>query len=201
MPKEDPRDRRKEKEARIVDKLLKQLPYADPTLKGTEDRPQRPPAPRARRPPTPQASPRREGSPLGVWVRVLVALVLGVAVTQWPYRHDCGLAIVPYLLLVALILIMAGWAAIGSWRHRRAVAHVLSLGLIAWGLTLVAHEVLPRVGYAKAEASWACSAESEPAMPVGVPAVPDSAAPDSAAAGVPPVGAGNAPTSDSAGGT
>ena len=46
--------------------------------------------------------------------------------------------------------------------HRTARAHVLSLLLIVWGLLLGAMEVLPRVGYAKADAArpagWSCRA-------------------------------------------
>jgi len=35
-------------------------------------------------------------------------------------------------------------------------AHVVSLGLIVWGLVLAAQQVLPRIGYAAASASWRC---------------------------------------------
>jgi hypothetical protein len=176
--KDDPREKRKKKEAAIVDKLLKQLPHADPTLSAAGAKPKRPPPPRSR---TPLSSgrPKRQSTPLGVWVKVLVALVLGVAITQWPYLHDCGLASVPYLAIAAMIVIMAAWAAAGSWKHRMPVAHVLSLGLILWGLIVAAHDVLPRVGYARAEGTWACAIESEPAVPGAIPAVPDSTARDS----------------------
>lgn len=177
--KDDPREKQKQKEAAIVDKLLRQLPHADPTLGAAAAKPKRPPPPKPR-PPLASGRPKRESTPLGVWVRVLVALVLGVAITQWPYRHDCGLASAPYLIVVATILIMATWAAGGSWKHRLGVAHVLSLGLISWGLIVAAHDVLPRVGYAKAEGSWACATEPESAAPAVIPAMPDSTVRDSA---------------------
>jgi hypothetical protein len=48
------------------------------------------------------------------------------------------------------------WSSISSWRARLGLAHILSQGLIIWGLVLAAREVLPRVGYAKASASWLC---------------------------------------------
>jgi hypothetical protein len=184
MAKDDPRDKRKEKEAAIVDKLLRQLPHADPTLGAAGAKPKRPP-PSKRRPPLSSGRPKRESTPLGVWVRVLVALAFGVASTQWPYRHDCGSAVAPYLFIVAMILVMAGWAAAGSWKHRLPVAHVVSLGLILWGLVLAAQDVLPRTGYAKAEGSWTCAAEPETGTPAGIPALPDSTVQDSAGGAVP----------------
>jgi hypothetical protein len=176
--KDDPREKRKQKEAAIVDKLLKQLPHADPSLGAIAGKPKRPPPPRSRTP-LPSRQPKRGSTPLGVRVRLLVALALGVAITQWPYSHDCGLASAPYLAIAAMIVIMAAWAAAGSWKHRLPVAHVLSLGLILWGLIVAAHDVLPRVGYAGAEGTWACAIESEPGVPGAIPAVPDSAAQDS----------------------
>ncbi|UCF39724.1 MAG: hypothetical protein JSW43_08205 [Gemmatimonadota bacterium] len=176
--KDDPREKQKQKEAAIVDKLLRQLPHADPSLGAAQARSKRPPPPTSRPPLTP-TGPKRRSSPLGVWVRVLIALVLGVAITQWPYRHDCGLASVPYLLIAAMIVVMSTWAAAGSWKHRLPVAHVLSFGLILWGLAVAAHDVLPRVGYAKAEGSWACATEPAAATPAVIPAVQDSAAQDS----------------------
>jgi hypothetical protein len=34
--------------------------------------------------------------------------------------------------------------------------HILSIGLLLWGLTLMAGVVLPRTGYAKTPATWFC---------------------------------------------
>ena len=194
MAKDDPRDKQKEKEAAIVDKLLRQLPHADPSLGAAQAKSKRPPPPK-QRPPLPSGRPKRETTPLGVWVKVLVALALGVAITQWPYPHDCGLAVAPYLLAVVLIVGMAGWGAAGSWKHRQPVAHVLALGLILWGLILGARDVLPRVGYARAEGSWSCTAEGETGTATGIPALPDSAVQDSAA-GAAPLGADSASVTD-----
>jgi hypothetical protein len=54
-----------------------------------------------------------------------------------------------------VILIVAGiWSAQLTWITRRGVAHVLALSIVLWGLTLATAETLPRVGYAKAEATW-----------------------------------------------
>ena len=44
-----------------------------------------------------------------------------------------------------------------SWHTRVGLAHVLSLSSLLWGLGLVAHEVLPRIGYAAKTLAWTCS--------------------------------------------
>jgi hypothetical protein len=51
--------------------------------------------------------------------------------------------------------------AIAAWRNRIALAHVLSLNLILYGLMLAMAEILPRTGYAMRHASWQCE-DAEP---------------------------------------
>jgi hypothetical protein len=48
------------------------------------------------------------------------------------------------------------WSSLSSWKHRAAVAHLLSQLLIIWSLVLAARVVLPRIGYARAAAEWMC---------------------------------------------
>ena len=56
-----------------------------------------------------------------------------------------------------LVVIVAGvWSSLSSWKRRLGVAHILSQGLVIWGLVLAAREILPRVGYAKQAATWFC---------------------------------------------
>jgi len=60
------------------------------------------------------------------------------------------------------------WGAQVSWRSRIGLAHVVAVGTIIWGLALVAHEVLPRVGYAKTRLAWRChdgQAAAAPSLP------------------------------------
>jgi hypothetical protein len=180
--------------ARVVDKLLRQLPGADPTLKGDPDEP----APRPQGPvtsgPRPALVPRPSGpttwEQVGVWARAAGGGALGAALTQWPYRSDCGWALYGYLAAVFAVLLSAGWAAVAAWRLRMPSAHVLALVVGFWGIVLAAEQVLPRVGYAAESRSWACPAPVRvpvraapaPAVPPAGSAATDSARPDSAPA-------------------
>jgi hypothetical protein len=86
---------------------------------------------------------------LGVLARLTVAVGLGVGILFWPYDHRCGVALAGYLAAVGLVIGSGVWSAIWSWRHRSSRAHLLSLLITLWGLTLGAVEILPRTGYAK----------------------------------------------------
>ncbi|HXV86786.1 MAG TPA: hypothetical protein VD793_08815 [Gemmatimonadales bacterium] len=146
--------------AREVDKLLRKLPGADPTLRGEPEPARRP----ATGPPgvgAPSVGPRpdepsRRAQQVGVWLRGLMAAGLGVALTQWPYARSCGWALYAYLGVIAALLVAGGWAATWSWRVRVAAAHVLSLVVVFWGIVLAAEQLLPRVGYAAESAVWTC---------------------------------------------
>ncbi len=97
---------------------------------------------------------------LGVFVRLVIALGLGIGILFWPYDARCGLGLAGYLASVALVTGGGVWSAVWSWRHRAPRAHVLSLLIVLWGLTLGAVEILPRSGYAKPDptrpVSWLC---------------------------------------------
>ncbi|MDQ6828548.1 MAG: hypothetical protein M3081_06740 [Gemmatimonadota bacterium] len=99
---------------------------------------------------------RAETSTLGVFLRLLLAVALGVGIVFWPYSARCGLGLAAYLGAVGALLVAGGWTSWWSWKHRSARAHVLSLLLILWALVLGTSEVLPRIGYAKASAAWVC---------------------------------------------
>jgi hypothetical protein len=149
------KDRDWDKEMAEVDRLLKRLPDADPTLgRGGE--------PTVRKPAVPPGvglhprGPAVSGAWLGTWARVILGLLVGIGMTQWPYTHGCGLRLTFYLIGVGAVLAAGVWSGISSWQRRLGVAHLLSQALIIWGLVLVAREVLPRIGYAKVEAPWLC---------------------------------------------
>lgn len=97
---------------------------------------------------------------LGVLLRLLLAVGLGVGILFWPYDHRCGLALAGYLASVGVVIGSGVWSAIWSWRHRSARAHLLSLAIVLWGLVLGAVEILPRAGYAKSApgrpVTWLC---------------------------------------------
>ena len=146
-----------------VDRLLKQLPGADPMLRGSSPAPKPgvgrsplsgpaapQPAPAAPRSPTPQQK-------AGVWVRVLLGLAVGALMTQWPYRHNCGLPLYLYMAAVVVVAVAGVWGALSSWKLRMGVAHLLASIVVVWSLVLGAAQVLPRVGYAARAATWQCS--------------------------------------------
>jgi hypothetical protein len=149
--------------AHEIDRLLKQLPAAEPIVRA-------PPAYRASAAthavgtngtPARRAS-RGERSAHAqlalIWTRVLLAMALGVALTQWPYARACGWTLYGYLVVILAVLVAAGWAGVEAWRGRVASAHLVSLIIGFWGIVLAAEQVLPRVGYAAATAEWSCSA-------------------------------------------
>ena len=106
------------------------------------------------------AAKQKGTSTLGVVLRLLLSVLLGVAILFWPYQARCGLGLAAYLVAVAVVAVSGGWSAVWSWRHRSARAHVVSLLVLLWGLMLGAYEVLPRIGYAKGDlnhpTTWGC---------------------------------------------
>ncbi|HXM39393.1 MAG TPA: hypothetical protein VN908_12140 [Gemmatimonadales bacterium] len=149
------KDRDWDREMREVDKLLKKLPEADPTLgRGVPTVPVYPRSPAGHAPDMPGRARGRDW--LSTWFRVGLGLVLGIGMLAWPYTHGCGLKLIFYLIGATTVIVAGVWSAISSWKRRLGLAHALSFGLIIWGLVLAAREVLPRVGYAKNEAPFFC---------------------------------------------
>ena len=146
-----------------VDRLLKKLPGADPMLRGSGPAPK----PSASRSPLsgPAASAAAPAGPrsstpqqkLGVWVRVLLGLAVGALMTQWPYRHSCGLPLYLYMVAVVVVTVAGVWGALSSWKLRMGVAHLIALIVVVWSLVLGSAQVLPRVGYAARAATWQCA--------------------------------------------
>ncbi len=109
--------------------------------------------------------------PGAVWGSVSLGLLLGLALPEWPYDRACGSWLLLYLSAVSLVMIAGLWGARVSWRGRIGWAHILAVITIIWGLALTAHEVLPRVGYAKTRLAWRCHdthAAAPSATPVSV---------------------------------
>ncbi len=155
----DPSQRKTNDLARDVDRLLRQLPFGDPMLRGDAT-----PAPQAipvrRGPSAPairrQAEPSALAQRISAWLRALLAVTLAAAVTVWPYASNCGWMLYLALLVIGTVMVAGVWASVWTWRLRVPAAHVLSVGVIAWGLVLAAGQVLPRVGYAAVTAVWTC---------------------------------------------
>lgn len=99
-------------------------------------------------------------SGFGVYVRLSLAVAVGIGIIFWPYAARCGLGLTGYLGAVATVIISGLWSAVWTWRHRAARAHLLSLLVVVWGLLLAGIDILPRTGYAipteAHPAGWRC---------------------------------------------
>ena len=113
-------------------------------------------------------------------LRLALATALAIGILFWPYPSRCGVGLAGYLVAVSGVTVAGLWSSVWTWRHRTARAHVLSLLLVVWGLVLGAMEILPRSGYARADATrpagWVCSAAPAPA-PTATPVTPGTGAP------------------------
>jgi hypothetical protein len=107
----------------------------------------------------PPSEPRATSS-FGVYARLTLSVLVGIAMVLWPYPARCGVGLAGYLAAVAVVIASGVWSSVWTWRHRASKAHTLSLLLILWGLILGSIEVLPRIGYAKPDlahpAGWVC---------------------------------------------
>ena len=103
---------------------------------------------------------QQKNTSLGVMLRLLLSILLGVGIVFWPYEAKCGFGLAAYLAAVGVVVVSGAWSAVWSWRHRSGRAHSLSLLILLWGLVLAGMEVLPRIGYAKGDpthpTAWAC---------------------------------------------
>ena len=110
--------------------------------------------------PAPVAARRHWKATAGLLVRLVIAAVLLTGVVIWPYETRCGPWLAGYLATVGAAALAAVWTSVASWRHRGALIHVLSLGMLVTAAVYGAIEVLPRVGYAMPDpahpAMWAC---------------------------------------------
>src|SRR5690242_8993712 len=139
-------DRNWDKELAKVDKQLASLsdeqllgaapaaPVAPPRGAG--------PASSASQPASPPSKPTRETSAIGVYGRLLLAMLVGAAMYIWPYPAKCGIGLVGYLGAVGVVIAGGLWASVWTWRHRASRAHTLSLLVVLWGLVLGAIQVL-----------------------------------------------------------
>jgi hypothetical protein len=86
------------------------------------------------------------------WVGLGAALAL--AMPFWPYAKAYSWGLLLYMFAVAMVIVAGIWSARLTWITRLAVAHTLAVTIVLWGFTLATAETLPRIGYAKAEATW-----------------------------------------------
>ena len=84
----------------------------------------------------------------GAWTRLSLVIALTAALSFWPYARTCGTGL--YGLLGAELAVVIGgiWVASYAWRRRAARAHAAAFVLALLGASLIAAEMLPRIGYA-----------------------------------------------------
>lgn len=132
------------------------------------------PTPAKGAPPAAKAAVAAQRDSTRTWpafLRLALATALAVGILFWPYPSQCGAGLAGYLAAVSVVTVGGLWSSVWTWRHRTARAHILSLALVAYGLVLGAMEILPRTGYAKADATrplgFSCAATTTPtAAPV-----------------------------------
>ncbi len=101
---------------------------------------------------------RLVGGTLGAWGRLGLGAVLGVAMTQWPYAHDCGGPLLAYLAGGATVVGAGAWSGVNAWARRLGMVHALSIAIMIWGVILAGREVIPRVDDVGGDARWTCTA-------------------------------------------
>lgn len=141
-------------DAAIVDRLLKKLRFADPDLSAARARGMRSTPPRISQPivgPAPF-----EANWRWPWLWTALSVTLAFAIARWPYASACGVSLAVYAAALGVLLVTGVHAAVLAWKHRRGVAHVISLLVVAVALMSALEIMLPRVGYAKKAAAWVC---------------------------------------------
>ncbi len=116
-------------------------------------------------------APRRRSVALA-WFWVLLAVALAAALPLWPYEKSCGLQLFFFLGAAGVTMVVGLLGALSSWAHRRGLAHLLALSVLAWAGIMTAREVLPRVGYAKQSRTWMCPTAGPAAAPAPAPKTP-----------------------------
>jgi hypothetical protein len=76
----------------------------------------------------------------------------------WPYASRCGIGLAGYLGVTAVVIAAGAWASATTWRARAPRLHIIALLVLAWGASLAAIEILPRIGYATdaTRSGWVC---------------------------------------------
>jgi hypothetical protein len=142
--------------ARVVDRLLAQLPGLNAEPIQAHYGATRFPAVVGGTPVTRRLHEPTQGELIGVWIRVILGLSLGLMMSAWPYPTACGLPLFGYLAAVLTIMLAGVWAGVAAWRCQSGLAHIVALVLVLYGMTLATAELLPRTGYALDQATWLC---------------------------------------------
>lgn len=91
-----------------------------------------------------------EMPPSAMSARVFVSLgvMLSAAMPHWPYAHAWSWGLLVYFAAVMLVVVTGIWSAKLTWDERLPAAHTVALGVVMWGVGLLAAETVPRIAYA-----------------------------------------------------
>ena len=120
--------------------------------------------------PAPAGTGTTKGHIVLTWFWVLLSLTLAAVLFLWPYDKGCGLKLGLFLGVAGTTVVFGLLGAFSSWTHRRGLAHVISLLVLAWAAVAAAREVLPRIGYARQSRTWLCSSTPPAPSPTSTPA-------------------------------
>jgi hypothetical protein len=99
---------------------------------------------------------------VGAWGRASLVVALATAINFWPYFRECGVGLFVYVGAESMVVFSGLWLVVWTWYGRMLRTHILAIGMVLWGLGLLAGEALPRIGYAKVDSTtppgWFCSA-------------------------------------------
>jgi hypothetical protein len=97
---------------------------------------------------------------IGIWARLILIAALGLSLFWWPYGRHCGMPLTGYLLSNVVVIVGAVTLAAHGWRDRMLGLFVGSTACVVVAWTVIALNVLPRLGYSPAGGSasaWSCS--------------------------------------------
>ncbi|MDH5644295.1 MAG: hypothetical protein OEY63_08845 [Gemmatimonadota bacterium] len=92
-----------------------------------------------------------------LWGLLLLCLV-GVGLFElWPWDNQCGWRLYGFLAALSVFVVITGWCILAAFKQRGPISHTVAIILAFYGIVMIAHEVLPRTGYAKYGATWQCN--------------------------------------------
>ena len=98
---------------------------------------------------------------IGIWARLILIAALGVSLFWWPYGRGCGMPLAAYLFSNGIVIIGAVTLGMRAWRDRLPWVFLGSTACVALAWTVIALNVMPRLGYSPAgrtTAGWSCAA-------------------------------------------
>jgi hypothetical protein len=97
---------------------------------------------------------------IGIWTRLILIAALGLSLFWWPYGSHCGMPLTGYLLSNVVVIVGAVILAVHGWRDRMLGIFLGSTGCVVVAWTVIALNVLPRLGYSPAGGTslgWRCA--------------------------------------------